>query len=60
MGEKEKHVSPPTLGNSLILYKFHSIEYIWLTTPIIKILELKENYIKFQTKNSIYILTTQI
>jgi hypothetical protein len=54
---KEKHTEP-ALGRSLILHNYHSITYIWLTTPLIEILEEKENVFKFKTENSIYTLTT--
>lgn len=45
------------IGRSLILDP--RFNYTWLTTAITKILEQKEDYIKFQTQNSTYELTTK-
>jgi hypothetical protein len=49
---KEAHTEP-AVGRSLILDP-HPFQYTWLTTSITEILEQKENYIKFATKNSTY------
>jgi hypothetical protein len=46
----------PAIGRSLILDPLH-ISYTWLTTTLTEIIEQKEGYIKFATKNSIYELT---
>jgi hypothetical protein len=52
---KELH-DEPAIGRSLILDPLH-ISYTWLTTTLTEIIEQKEGYIKFATKNSIYELT---
>jgi hypothetical protein len=41
------------IGRSFILDP-HRISFTWCTTPVTKIVETKEDYIKFNTKNSIY------
>lgn len=51
---KERH-NTPEAGRSLILAPFSSF-YTWLTTPITEILEKSEEYVKFKTQNSTYIL----
>lgn len=43
------------IGRSLLLDP--RINYTWLTTVIIEILEQKDNYIKFKTENSLYELS---
>lgn len=43
----------PAVGRSLILDP-QRMSYTWLTTTVTEILEQKENYIKFATKNSLY------
>lgn len=47
----------PAVGYSFILDPVHG-NYLWLTTSVTEIVETKENYIKFKTKNSIYELFT--
>lgn len=42
----------PAIDRSLILEP--SISFKWMTTTLTKIVEEREGYIKFQTKNSIY------
>ena len=49
---KEKH-DEPTIGRSCILDP-HRISFTWLTTTVTEIVEQKEDYIKFNTKNSVY------
>lgn len=49
---KEKH-DEPTIGRSCILDP-HRISFTWLTTSITEIVEEREDYIKFKTKNSNY------
>lgn len=49
---KAKH-DKPAIGYSLIMSPFNTF-FTWQTTDIQEILEEKENYIKFKTKNSIY------
>lgn len=41
------------LGRSLIMSPFN-IYFTWQTTPVTKILNETENYIRFATENSIY------
>lgn len=54
---KEMH-DEPAIGRSLMLDP-HIFEFTWLTTSIAEIVEQREDYIKFATKNSIYELTTK-
>ena len=49
---KAKH-SEPSIGRSLIMSPFNDC-FTWQTTDIKEIVEQKENYIKFKTKNSVY------
>lgn len=44
------------VGRSLIVDP-HRLSYTWLTTFVTNILDIKENYIKFTTSNSVYELT---
>jgi hypothetical protein len=53
---KDKHIDP-AIGYSFILDPVYG-NYQWLTTPVTEIVETKENYIKFKTKNSTYELFT--
>jgi hypothetical protein len=46
----------PNVGRSLIMSPFNDF-FTWQTTIITEILEQREEYIKFKTKNSIYELT---
>lgn len=49
----------PAVGRSLII-DGNGFTYTWLTTPIKEILEQKENFINFTTKNSQYKLYTVV
>ena len=49
---KEKH-DEPAIGRSCILDP-HRISFTCLTTSITEIVQQKEDYIKFNTKNSVY------
>lgn len=49
---KDRH-SEPEVGRSLLMSPFNDA-FTWLTTDITEILEQKDNYIKFKTKNSTY------
>ena len=53
---KESH-DDAQIGRSLILDP--RFNYTWLTTAITEIVDQREGYIKFQTKNSTYELTTK-
>jgi hypothetical protein len=52
---KESH-DDAQIGRSLILDP--RFNYTWLTTAITEIVEQREGYVKFQTQNSTYELTT--
>ena len=43
----------PAVGRSLIMSPFNDY-FTWQTTPIIEIVEQRNDYIKFKTKNSSY------
>ena len=49
---KSKH-DTPSVGRSLIMSPFNEF-FTWQTTIVTEILEEKEGYLKFKTKNSIY------
>lgn len=49
---KEKH-NEPAIGRSFILDP-HRISYTWLTTSVTEIVEQRDDYIKFNTHNSVY------
>jgi len=49
---KSEH-SEPAVGRSLLMSPFNRY-FTWQTTTITEIVEQKENYIKFKTKNSNY------
>jgi hypothetical protein len=49
---KSKH-DKPAVGRSLIMSPFNMF-FTWQTTTVTEIVEQKENYIKFKTKNSTY------
>jgi hypothetical protein len=51
---KERH-EEPAVGRSLLMSPFN-MYFTWQTTLITEILEQKEGYIKFKTKNSTYTL----
>ena len=42
-----------TVGRSLLMSPF-SISFTWQTTLVTEVLEKREDYIKFRTKNSVY------
>ena len=58
-GQYSKSFPNPAVGRSL-LFEPNRINYTWLTTPVTEIIEQKEGYIKFRTKNSIYELEIYI
>jgi hypothetical protein len=49
---KQDH-KEPAVGRSLIMSPFNQF-FTWQTTTVTEIVEQKENYIKFKTKNSTY------
>ena len=49
---KEKH-DQPAVGRSLIMSPFNQF-YTWQCTEVVEIIEQREDYIKFKTKNSNY------
>jgi len=49
---KAEHTKP-AIGYSLIMSPFNQF-FTWQTTSITEIIEQKEDYIKFNTKNSVY------
>lgn len=49
---KSKH-EEPAIGRSLLMSPFN-IFFTWQTTGITEIVEQKEDYVKFKTKNSTY------
>lgn len=49
---KSKH-DEPAVGRSLMMSPF-TFSFTWQTTPITEILEEREDYIKFKTRNSNY------
>jgi hypothetical protein len=49
---KAKH-EEPAIGRSLIMSPFNSY-FTWQTTDIKEIIEERDGYIKFKTKNSVY------
>ena len=49
---KEKH-NEPAIGRSCILDP-QRISFTWLTTSVTEIVEQREDYIKFNTRNSVY------
>jgi hypothetical protein len=52
---KSRHETP-AVGRSLIMSPFNDF-FTWQTTDIKEILEEREGYLKFSTRNSVYILT---
>jgi len=54
---KSKH-DTIQIGRSLIMSPFNEA-FTWQTTDVTEIIEQKENYIKFKTKNSTYTLTKE-
>ena len=53
---KEKH-DQPSIGMSLVI-DGRFMNYTWLTTTVTEVLEEREGYLKFKTKNSVYELYT--
>jgi hypothetical protein len=49
---KQDH-KEPAVGRSLLMSPFNQF-FTWQTTTVTEIVEQKENYIKFKTKNSTY------
>jgi hypothetical protein len=49
---KEKH-NEPAIGRSCMLDP-HRISFTWLTTSVTEIVEQRDDYIKFNTRNSVY------
>ena len=49
---KEKH-DEPAIGRSCMLDP-HRFSFTWLTTPVTEIIEQRDDYIKFNTRNSVY------
>ena len=49
---KEKH-DEPAIGRSLMLDP-HRFTFTWLTTSVTEIVEQREDYVKFKTRNSNY------
>lgn len=49
---KEKH-DEPAVGLSLLMSPFNDF-FTWQTTSITEIVEQKDDYIKFNTENSVY------
>ena len=49
---KEKH-DEPAIGRSLMLDP-HRFTFTWLTTSVTEIVEQRDDYIKFKTRNSNY------
>ena len=49
---KQTH-DEPAIGRSLVL-DGNRLNYTWCTTTIKEIVEMSENYVKFETKNSTY------
>ena len=49
---KAKH-DTPEIGRSLIMSPFND-SFTWQTTDVTEIIEQREDYVKFKTKNSIY------
>ena len=51
---KQKY-DEPAVGRSLLMSPFNQF-FTWQTTEITEILETRENFVKFKTKNSEYVL----
>ena len=51
---KQKY-DEPAVGRSLLMSPFNQF-FTWQTTEITEILESRENFVKFKTKNSEYVL----
>lgn len=55
-GENNKSYDDAKVGRSLMLEP--RMQFTWLTTTITEIVEQRDGYVKFQTQNSTYELTT--
>lgn len=55
VGKIKQKYNEPAVGRSLLMSPFNQF-FTWQTTEIMEILETRENFIKFKTKNSIYVL----
>ena len=53
MGRYKDRHAEPSEGRSLIMSPFNQF-FTWQTTPITELVEVKEDYIMFKTKNSNY------
>jgi hypothetical protein len=49
---KARH-DEPAIDRSLVMSPLN-MHFSWQTTPITEVLEKRENYLKFKTKNSVY------
>jgi len=49
---KEKH-DEPAIGRSLLMSPFNQF-FTWQTTAITEIIQQKDDYVKFKTRNSVY------
>lgn len=49
---KARH-DEPAIGRSLIMSPFNQF-FSWQTTSLTEVLEVRENYLKFRTNNSVY------
>jgi hypothetical protein len=56
-GTLKTQQNKPAVGLALLMSPFN-IYFAWQTTEITEILENQENFIKFKTKNSTYVLET--
>jgi hypothetical protein len=54
-GNFKQKYNEPAAGRSLLMSPFNEF-FTWQTTEIMEILETRENFVKFKTKNSIYVL----
>ena len=52
-GKYKEDFQEIAIGRSLIMSPFN-IYFTWQTTPVTEIVEQREDYIKFNTENSIY------
>ena len=50
----EKLHESPKVGFSVLLDPQYGHSFTWLTTPVVEIVEMKEEYLKFNTQNSSY------
>ena len=52
-GAMKDHHNEPMIGTSLLMSPFNP-SFTWQTTEVTEIMEKKEDYIKFKTRNSVY------